>query len=175
MMSVQQRGPYSSLRAAVASFFERPLRDVPAFEHAQDWREEVNVWLREQRIPSRLFVFEATRVPTALSSCLILVFGVARGGYHCVIQQGDELVHDPHASGDGLERITHVGVFADLDACASQRNRDPFTRQPDTSLGARRLRLCDHCDAVHSSRVGGYATQFCSRTCADEARAAVRA
>lgn len=76
------------LAAAIASVFELDLAEVPAFEdHVQPAYD-----------------------------CIYIANGMSpRGLYHSIVAQGGEMIHDPHPSRAGIERVKDAYLFLALD------------------------------------------------------------
>jgi hypothetical protein len=117
------------VQAAVASLLALPLEDVPNFiERGFDWSIWLEDWLAERRL--MLVRFDCEMVWDGL----YLASGPSpRGVNHMVVMQDGKLVHDPHPSRAGLEKITATFLLAPYDP-ATPTPSDPRLRG-DTAPG----------------------------------------
>lgn len=93
------------MAACVASILEIPLDHVPNFAQYENWVDILTTWFFTQK-----YVVEVDDKPR--QDLYSLVGGPSpRGSWgHAVVFYGDEMVHDPHPSGDGI-----VGELTDFD------------------------------------------------------------
>jgi len=137
--------PGNCFAACIASVLELPLPEVPNFmigapPPSYPWDDETaDVWLREffWRVnaflrPHGLYLFEMefedalppyvwTMVPPG--GYWIAGGPAARGHQHVVVMRDREMVHDPHPSGDGLEKIKCISILGVLDPAMSKVSR----------------------------------------------------
>lgn len=88
------------LAAAMASFFELDLDEVPKFEEMSDseWFGALNDWIASQGF-RRTAYYPEEKLPNGL----IFVLGQSpRGIRHIVLYEDGKMVHDPHPSEAGL-------------------------------------------------------------------------
>jgi len=114
------------LRACVASIFEIPIEEIPHFcdRHLDEkitnenhCFTRINKWLSEKFGMSYLEVEFGN-----FGTYLIEKYGgyyIATGPtdrfngdvLHCVIYNGDKMIHDPHPSKSGLKTVYNIGIF----------------------------------------------------------------
>lgn len=88
------------LQAAIASLLEMPLEAVPHFAASEgDWAAEMIEWLRVQQYGFVNLTNQAKPWP----GFHLLSGKSPRGDFlHTVVARGDQIVHDPHPSRDGV-------------------------------------------------------------------------
>lgn len=101
------------LAAALASILEIDIEDVPEFEDMSytEWYPRLKKWL--ELLGFHLLIWdEEIYLPT-----FFIAHGPSpRGDWeHSVIYKGTKMVHDPHPSREGLERITSVWALLPID------------------------------------------------------------
>lgn len=101
------------LAAALASILEISLEDVPEFENMSDgeWYPRLRKWLR--LLGYHLLCWEEEIYPPTF----FIAHGPSpRGDWeHSVVYKGRRMVHDPHPSREGLEKITSVWALLPID------------------------------------------------------------
>ena len=120
--SPEEKGGGNCAEACVASLFNIPLEDVPTFFDKTDpdpayryWRNLENFmfsrgyWLQREDCE---YVFEGTYMVSGPS---------ARGCLHMVIYQNGELLHDPHPSRKGVQKVTQTWLLIPLDPANFKR------------------------------------------------------
>lgn len=117
-------GKGNCFAACVASVLEAPLEDVPNFcaDHAPDeWWGEFTRWLDRFGMTALRFPYDgdeqvwADAMVELLPDTFVLAGGPTPRGPHCVIYCNGHMVHDPHPSRSGLQRITAYEVFVSRD------------------------------------------------------------
>ena len=100
------------MNAAFASILEIALDDIPNFEDMQDteWYPKLLRWLNS--IGFHLIRWDQE---IYLPSFFIANGPSPRGVEHSVVYKGTDMVHDPHPSKAGLEKITSVWALLPLD------------------------------------------------------------
>ena len=106
------------MNAAFASILEIDIEDIPHFEDMDkykwwprllDWLEGLGFYLLQWDEPIYL-------------PCYFIANGTSpRGVEHSVVYKGEKMVHDPHPSRDGIEKIRSVWVLLPIDP--SQYNK----------------------------------------------------
>lgn len=87
------------LPAAIASFLECKIEDIPHFIEREDWFTFMCNWIWEQG-------YELCQNAALEEMELALVFGdTVRGTHHAVLYNKGKLLHDPHPSRTGLVTI----------------------------------------------------------------------
>jgi hypothetical protein len=107
--------PGNCLQAAVATFFGRPLEQVPHFGLFNNWNEALNLWLAGWY---GLGASVRPYYPTAIPEGRYLLSGTSPRNAewtHIVVAEGDEIVWDPHPSRDGLVDRTRIVRFYAID------------------------------------------------------------
>jgi SPP1 gp7 family putative phage head morphogenesis protein len=101
-----QRG--NCAQAAVASFFNLPLKDVPNFIEQRDYEGSMRRFFRSH---GRRLVHH--KPSHELPQGYYLAIGPSPQGYeHMVVYRGGDLAHDPYPGGRGLLRVEDL-VFAE--------------------------------------------------------------
>lgn len=96
------------LQAAVASLFELPLEDVPHFVAAEDWWGCLTDWLGKMDL-TPVYVNHSDVMPWNVP--YLAIGDSPRGDFkHVVIEQNNDLLHDPHPDGTGLKGF-RTGVY----------------------------------------------------------------
>jgi len=117
------------LRACLASLFEIPYEDVPAFERhpkkGEEWIDEYRDWLDECG-----FTFASVNWMPHRGYVLCGVYSNFKGNPgHYVIFHDDELVHDPANSGEKYERkdVEECHIFIPHDLASIPKSDINFT------------------------------------------------
>lgn len=106
------------LAASLASILELPLSEVPKFEDMgkKSWFPALKVWLEDKGF-TLLQWHDETWLPG-----YYLVMGLStRGVNHQVVYKDGKLVHDPHPSRDGIEKIKEVWALLPVDPSKYRR------------------------------------------------------
>ena len=100
------------MNAAFASILEIPIEDIPHFEDMSEtkWYPSLLNWLKSLNFS--LLTWEEERY---LLGYFIANGPSSRGFGHSVIYKSIEMVHDPHPSRDGSEKITSVWALLPFD------------------------------------------------------------
>ena len=105
--------PGNCLQAAVATFFGRPLEQVPHFGLFNSWNEALNLWLADW-----YGLGAAVRdYPSQVDGRYLLIGTSPRNAEwtHVVVAEGDGIVWDPHPSRDGLIDRKRIVKFYAID------------------------------------------------------------
>lgn len=118
----EQPGKGNCAEACIASLFNIPLAEVPKFYDATSddpvyryWRNLENFcfsrgyWLHRMDCE---YIFEGTYMVSGTS---------ARGCIHMVVYQNGKLLHDPHPSRKGVEKVTQTWLLVPLDPAKFRR------------------------------------------------------
>lgn len=107
-------GKGNCVQASVASLLAIPLAAVPNFvERGFEWELWFMDWLEENGWET--FRFPGDHAP----ECLYLASGPSpRGVSHMVVMRDGKLVHDPHPSRAGIEKVDWVRILVPLDPAA---------------------------------------------------------
>ena len=100
------------MAAAIASILEMDLKDIPEFENMgkNKWWPALRRWVKKQGY--HLLSWEGEFY---LPGYFIASGMSPRGFMHCVIYKGTKMVHDPHPSRDGIEKMIDLWAFLPLD------------------------------------------------------------
>lgn len=111
-------------QACVASILELPLEQVPNFcqVYPGDWLKYLRRWLFQYDLcPVCVVVSPECQADAALPLAFlpqthyILSGKSPRGKHlHAIVAYGEDLAHDPHESGDGLESVEDAIFFVPL-------------------------------------------------------------
>lgn len=98
--------------AAIASILEIGIEDVPHFEDMSDgkWYLELRRWLKKKGY--HLITYDKE---VYLPGYFIAHGPSIRGFEHSVVYKGTEMVHDPHPSKVGLEKVKSIWALLPLD------------------------------------------------------------
>lgn len=107
--------------AAIASVLELELAAVPFFTLDDDWWSATNRWLGERHgFELVSFVWGTGDAAWTPSGYHLMSGKSPRGDFsHVVVGHAGEMVHDPHPSGDGLEKLETVELFVAIDPARS--------------------------------------------------------
>lgn len=106
------------LAACIASIFELDLWMVPPFEDMygrkdrSEWATRFDDWLE------KFFHMERVTQPCYQEGHtpeFYIASGMSpRGVYHAVIYSKGKMVHDPHPSGLGIEKVDYIEYFVEI-------------------------------------------------------------
>uniref|UniRef100_A0A6M3KUW1 Uncharacterized protein n=1 Tax=viral metagenome TaxID=1070528 RepID=A0A6M3KUW1_9ZZZZ len=118
----KQRG--NCMCAALASLLEFDINDVPKFNELgeYEWYPKLLDWLW-----SLGFYLICWDCEVYLPVYFIAIGTSIRGFTHSVVYYGEKMVHDPHPSRAGLEKVTSVWVLLPLDPAKYKRT---FNKHP---------------------------------------------
>lgn len=122
--SVTRWGAGNCLQACVASILELPLDATPDFiRTGSDWLEALAQWLDAQFAMSVLLL-KFTGNPSFTRPNGYCIASGPTLGYpkHSVVWLDGRIIHDPHPSRPGLQRIDDLLVFTVPDPIAQTRN-----------------------------------------------------
>ncbi len=96
------------LRAALASYFELSLNQVPSFElmAKHEWKASLRQWLAE-----RGDLLKEQLKPPVDEKIYLAIGDSPRGVLHCVINQFGKMIHDPRPDQSGLVNTKKVWLF----------------------------------------------------------------
>lgn len=104
-------------RTCIASILEVPVDHIPNHIEDDDWYDKFNDICGKYGY--RLITLVNTSRKTwsyIVDGCWCIAQGTSiRGVRHCCIAKGSEIVHDPHPSRAGLEKIYGYVVFVATD------------------------------------------------------------
>ena len=112
--------------ACIASILEIALSDIPLLHNPKDPKDShtycknLRLFLSKYELSYIDIEFNENNDPIDfLKDCWILATGPSPRGSkkwhrHGVVWRNGEIVHDPHPSGDGLEKIELYGMFIEM-------------------------------------------------------------
>lgn len=104
--------------AVLASLLHLPIGSIPVFSDSEDWRKEVNDFLRPYGLAYMIVSdFDTYCEENGISGCHHQVAGFTkRSGdvWHACVAADGHLIFDPHPSRDGLTEAKAHGVFLTL-------------------------------------------------------------
>lgn len=113
----KQTTPYNCVQACVASILGLPLSEVPDFY--VEAPEPADFWeLFEQFLASKGFyaLLDAKKDQRMQLEVLYLASGTSpRGLKHMTIYYDGKLVHDPHESNEGIQRVESAYILIPFD------------------------------------------------------------
>jgi hypothetical protein len=116
-------------QTCIASLLNIPLDEVPHFVQENDTYDAVNeatrAWARERGL--ELLHLDRSYLKGSPMLC-ILEGRSPRGVAHVVIGRGDETIHDPHPSRDGLSWADAAYVFVPLDPAPTEADAKAVAR-----------------------------------------------
>lgn len=111
-------------RSCVASILDVTLEDLPEFTpkdgQNHEWRVILNTWLLERGLSYsefRYYTFDKSLLP---DMGFYIAIGYAPGSdfrhLHAVVHKNQEIVHDPHPDGKGIDgKPVYLGFIRGLD------------------------------------------------------------
>ena len=143
----QQKG--NCMNAAFASLLEIDIETIPHFEDMPNagegtkekpsWWKAMNDWLAELG-----FYIVAQYQNIYFEGYYIANGPSPRGVEHSVVYKGSVMVHDPHPSGAGIEKITSAWVLVPIDPAVITKRfslRKPNNQQINSDPGEKMSRL----------------------------------
>jgi hypothetical protein len=116
------------LAAALASVLEIPIEDLPEFTD-DGWQGELNSWLAPRSLCYLEFPVhdqERWRSYYLRHAGFHLLCGPSeRGLYHAVVARAGKIVHDPHPSRAGLQKVEQAGFLVPTFSGAAARGEEP--------------------------------------------------
>ena len=108
------RGAGNCFSACVASIFEVAIDELPNFRCERGWPQNFDGWLRDRGL-ARMTVNVAGGGWPPVGAWGIATGPSPRGEFlHACVYKGNELVHDPHPSRDGMLCVKEIDVFVVL-------------------------------------------------------------
>lgn len=110
------------MNAALASILEIDLEDIPHFENMEEnkWYLALIDWLKS--VGFSLITWDQE---VSLPGYYIANGLSPRGFEHSVIYRHDKMVHDPHPSKAGLNKITSVWALLPFDPARYNKSLEP--------------------------------------------------
>lgn len=91
-------------QSCIASLLELPIEEVPHFVcEPGNWFSAFERWLADRGF--WVHIHEGNVLPSAWSGLVIGNGWSPRGNRHSVLYNCDQLAHDPHPEGGGLEKV----------------------------------------------------------------------
>lgn len=99
--------------ASIASLFELPLEDVPDWRDTPGWYADFHNWILK-RYNLYPMILDAPTVKPPWGPYYLVWGKSPRGLEHTCVGRNDQIVHDPHPDGDGIEAEQYVVFVAML-------------------------------------------------------------
>lgn len=128
MRKVMQGTDDGCAQAAIATILGLPLQAVPNFaEQAGTDVQRYNDMLDNYMDARGFFLFMRPGSIVPPPCTLVLASGpTVRGTQHMVVMRDDELVHDPHESGVGLESVQCYYILVPFDPARTAVDVEPL-------------------------------------------------